>query len=204
MWWRHALRGWKLKLNLVDHIYACLLSSLVNRQKQWKKDEVDRIANLPDPDLPEGHRKMANEERKETLTKLQDSKCHPARQSDQSPMTLLYRSFHVYQHVTSFSNLRAHWLAERTNAVGFRTQNMFNAWAKTLEYSSKYTNILNPNVREDRPGVRWQLWQIVRFVLGSKKPQNELSRAAVWKKLLTWRAGFVLVTKYLFIWDYIK
>ena len=37
-----------------------------------------------------------------------------------------YRSFHVYQHVTSFSNMRAHWLAERTNAVGFRTQNMFN------------------------------------------------------------------------------
>ena len=120
------------------------------------------------------------------------------------PSVVYYRSFHVYQHVTSFSNMRAHWLAERTNAVGFRTQNMFNAWAKTLEYSSKYTNILNPNVREDRPGVRWQLWQIVRFVLGSKKPQNELSRAAVWKKLLTWRAGFVLVTKYLFIWDYIK
>ena len=100
--------------------------------------------------------------------------------------------------------MRAHWLAEGTKAAGFRTQNMFNVWAKTLEYSSKYTNILNPNVREDRPGVLWQLWQIVRFVLGSKKPQNELSRAAVWKKLLTWRAGFVLVTKYLFIWDYIK
>ena len=98
-----------------------------------------------------------------------------------------YRSFHVYQHVTSFSNMRAQWLAERTNAVGFRTQNMFNVWAKTLEYSSKYTNILNPNVREDRPGVRWQLWQIVRFVLGSRKPQKSeltFSRTAVWTKLL--------------------
>ena len=81
-----------MPLRLIYHIsnYDCLLCSLVNRQKQWKKDEVDRIANLPDPDLPDGHRKMANEERKETLRKLQESKCHPARQSDQSPMTLLY------------------------------------------------------------------------------------------------------------------
>ena len=115
---------------------------------------------------------------------------------DLSFLGMFYRSFHVYQHVTSFSNMRAHWLAERTNAVCFRTQNMFNVWAKTLEYSSKYTNILNPNVREDRPGVRWQLWQIVRFVLGSRKPQNELLVGRLFGQSCWYTGRLCLVTKY--------
>ena len=74
----------------------------------------------------------------------------------------LYRSFHVYQHVTSFSHMRGALVGRRTTAAGFHMQNMCDVWAKTLEYRSKYTHILNPTVRED---IRWQLGQIVTFVL---------------------------------------
>ena len=111
-----------------------------------------------------------------------------------------YRSFHVYQHVTSFSHMRGALVGRRTTAAGFHMQNMCNVWTKTLEYRSKYTHILNPTVRED---IRWQLWQIVRFVLCSKKRQNELSREPVCSKLLI-HGPATLVTKYKFILDYKK
>ncbi|XP_072038920.1 enkurin domain-containing protein 1-like [Amphiura filiformis] len=45
---------------------------LQNRQNQWKKEEEDRIRNTPDPDMPPGHRKMPNDERKKTLQILKD------------------------------------------------------------------------------------------------------------------------------------
>ena len=61
----------------------------------------------------------------------------------------VYRSFHVYQHVTSFSHMRGALVGRRTTAAGFHMQNMCDVGAKTLEYRSKYTHILNPTVRED-------------------------------------------------------
>ena len=64
-----------------------------------------------------------------------------------------YRRFHVYQHVTSFSHMRSALVGKRTTATGFYRQNMCNVCANTLEYWSKYTNILNPTLREDRPVV---------------------------------------------------
>ena len=64
-------------------------------------------------------------------------------------MCLQYRSFHVYQHVTSFSHMRGALVGRRTTAAGFHMQNMCDVGAKTLEYRSKYTHISNPTVRED-------------------------------------------------------
>ena len=87
-----------------------------------------------------------------------------------------YRRFHVYQHVTSFSHMRSALVGKRTTATSFHRQNTGNVFANTLEYWSKYTNILNPTLREDRPV---EVWQIVRSVLGLKKRQDELSRSVV-------------------------
>ena len=70
-------------------------------------------------------------------------------------------------------------VCKRTTATSFHRQNMCSICANTLEYWSKYTNILNPTVREDRSVVCWQVWQIVRSVLGLKKRHDELSRSAV-------------------------
>ena len=58
--------------------------------------------------------------------------------------------------------MRGALVGRRTTAAGFHMQNMYDVWAKTLEYRAKYTHILNPTVRED---IRWQLGQIVTFVL---------------------------------------
>ena len=90
--------------------------------------------------------------------------------------SILYRRFHVYQHVTSFSHMRSALVGKRTTATSFHRQNTGNVFANTLEYWSKYTNILNPTLREDRPV---EVWQIVRSVLGLKKRQDELSRSVV-------------------------
>ena len=46
---------------------------------------------------------------------------------------------------------------KRTTAISFHRQNMCSVCANTLEYWSKYTNILNPTVREDRSVVCLQL-----------------------------------------------
>lgn len=43
---------------------------LKSRQEQWKKDEEERIANTPDPSVPEGHRVLPDNERQETLALL--------------------------------------------------------------------------------------------------------------------------------------
>ncbi|XP_064630674.1 enkurin domain-containing protein 1-like [Lineus longissimus] len=46
---------------------------LDKRQREWKAEEVRRIAEAPDPDCPPGHKKMPNEERKKTLDLLKES-----------------------------------------------------------------------------------------------------------------------------------
>lgn len=50
-----------------------IFNSLETRRGQWKKNEEDRIANTPDPDLPPGHRVLPESERKTTLTLLKQS-----------------------------------------------------------------------------------------------------------------------------------
>ena len=44
--------------------------SLKERVSQWKEEERERIANLPDPTVPEGHVVMDQREKEETLTVL--------------------------------------------------------------------------------------------------------------------------------------
>lgn len=46
---------------------------LVNRQRTWEREEQERIANTPDPDLPPGHKIMPKSEQRETLEKLKAS-----------------------------------------------------------------------------------------------------------------------------------
>ncbi|KAH3863580.1 enkurin domain-containing protein 1-like isoform X1 [Dreissena polymorpha] len=43
---------------------------LKTRKEQWKKQEEERIANIPDPSCPDGHKALAEAERKETLELL--------------------------------------------------------------------------------------------------------------------------------------
>eukprot|EP00106_Octopus_bimaculoides_P007834 XP_014775276.1 PREDICTED: enkurin domain-containing protein 1-like isoform X2 [Octopus bimaculoides] len=44
---------------------------LKERQAQWVKDEEERIANIPDPTVPPGHKVLPDNERVETLELLQ-------------------------------------------------------------------------------------------------------------------------------------
>ena len=57
--------------------------------------------------------------------------------------------------------------------------------ASSGDFYRSFHNILNSTVtscREDRPGVRRQLWQIIRIVLGKKKRQDELINS--WERWL--------------------
>jgi hypothetical protein len=44
------------------------------RKQQWKDEEAERVASIPDPEMPPGHRKMEENERRETLQKLKQSR----------------------------------------------------------------------------------------------------------------------------------
>lgn len=46
---------------------------LQSRKEQWKKEEEERIANMPDVALPPGHKMMPEEERLQTLQILQSN-----------------------------------------------------------------------------------------------------------------------------------
>ncbi|XP_067928363.1 enkurin domain-containing protein 1-like [Watersipora subatra] len=46
---------------------------LEKRKEEWKNEEVERIRNTPDPDMPPGHKLMPSEERCETLNLLHQS-----------------------------------------------------------------------------------------------------------------------------------
>jgi len=48
-------------------------SYLKNRQSRWKKEEEERIANMPDPTIPTGHSLMPEAERLKTLEVLKKS-----------------------------------------------------------------------------------------------------------------------------------
>ena len=52
---------------------ALIVFSLQQRKKQWEEEEQQRLASIPDPDLPEGHKLMPDAERRETLEKLKAS-----------------------------------------------------------------------------------------------------------------------------------
>ena len=68
------MRNWH-KDSFLTH-YNSLHFSLVNRQKSWHREEQERIAAIPDPDLPEGHRVMPQHERLAMLEKLRASRSY--------------------------------------------------------------------------------------------------------------------------------
>ena len=67
-----------------------------------------------------------------------------------------------------FHTCAVHWLAKEQQPPAFTGKTRATC---SPTHWSKYTNILNPTLREDRPV---EVWQIVRSVLGLKKRQDEL------------------------------
>ena len=61
---------------LSSHKYPSPPLSLQSRVAQWKAEEKERVANLPDPTVPEGHTVMPRAEKEETLNVLVKSKIH--------------------------------------------------------------------------------------------------------------------------------
>jgi len=62
----------------ISHISAAsslfLIRSLQSRQKRWQREDRERIRNMPDPTVPEGHTVLPDQERRETLATLKNSK----------------------------------------------------------------------------------------------------------------------------------
>ncbi|XP_033752659.1 enkurin domain-containing protein 1-like [Pecten maximus] len=52
------------------HKFGEVPKYLQSRKVQWKKNEEDRIANIPDPEMPPGHRALPEAERRTTLSLL--------------------------------------------------------------------------------------------------------------------------------------
>lgn len=63
----------KKEKDLEEHKRGGIPKYLRDRQRHWKKEEEQRIANLPDPTIPEGHTLMEDNQRKLTLSKLKKS-----------------------------------------------------------------------------------------------------------------------------------
>lgn len=59
---------------------------LQKRQKEWQEQEEDRVASIPDPEMPPGHRRMDDTERKATLTKLQQTQTELLQQLGHMPI----------------------------------------------------------------------------------------------------------------------
>lgn len=59
---------------------------LLQRKEQRAQEEAAKRASQPDPDMPPGHRKMADEERHETLKRLQESQQQLLLQLGQLPV----------------------------------------------------------------------------------------------------------------------
>lgn len=56
------------------------------RQEQWKQEESERIANMPDPSIPPGHTLMPQEERLQTLASLQKNQAELLTQLNALPV----------------------------------------------------------------------------------------------------------------------
>jgi hypothetical protein len=61
---------------------------LVQRQKQWAKDEADFLASQPDPNAPPGTVLMTDQERIETLRQLTESECEVRKQLASLPLVI--------------------------------------------------------------------------------------------------------------------
>ncbi|XP_071808410.1 enkurin domain-containing protein 1-like [Asterias amurensis] len=71
-----AMAAESLKIKQIKDMQTYQKGSVPNylkgRQQQWKKAEEERIRNIPDPDMPPGHKMMPKEERLKTLAVLKD------------------------------------------------------------------------------------------------------------------------------------
>jgi len=45
----------------------------VERKETWRKETEERMASIPDPDMPAGHRMMSEQERRATLEEIRQS-----------------------------------------------------------------------------------------------------------------------------------
>lgn len=57
---------------LANHKRGAVPQYLRERQEQWKQEDAERLASLPDPSVPPGHIRMPNHQRIETLQILKN------------------------------------------------------------------------------------------------------------------------------------
>ncbi|XP_033099636.1 enkurin domain-containing protein 1-like isoform X2 [Anneissia japonica] len=62
----------KRKADMENYNKGQVPKYLRNRQQQWQADEAERIRNIPDPEMPPGHKMMPKEERIKTLNILKE------------------------------------------------------------------------------------------------------------------------------------
>lgn len=65
--------------SIISKLYKQFLMQcryLTDRKAEWARIEEERLKNLPDPDCPEGHIRMPDSEKLETLAKLQKSRIY--------------------------------------------------------------------------------------------------------------------------------
>lgn len=55
------------------YLLTCVFS-LVQRKEQWKREEEERQASMPDPSIPPGHILMPKHEQQQTLQLLTQRK----------------------------------------------------------------------------------------------------------------------------------
>lgn len=61
---------------ITTHNTTQIYFSLKERQNQWKLEEEERLAKVPDPSIPPGHTLMPTDERLKTLKVLRERKFH--------------------------------------------------------------------------------------------------------------------------------
>ena len=59
--------------SLFFYLLTCVFS-LIQRKEQWKREEEERQASMPDPSIPPGHILMPKHEQQQTLQLLRQRK----------------------------------------------------------------------------------------------------------------------------------
>ncbi|XP_006816686.1 enkurin domain-containing protein 1-like isoform X2 [Saccoglossus kowalevskii] len=84
-----AVENYQRKQNekLEHHKRGAVPSYLQSRKKQWEAEEEERRQNIPDPDMPEGHKAMPQKERLETLEVLKQKEKELNNEIQKLPIT---------------------------------------------------------------------------------------------------------------------
>ncbi|XP_076819114.1 uncharacterized protein LOC143464936 isoform X2 [Clavelina lepadiformis] len=114
-------------------------SYLRSRQKLWEKQERERVRNMPDPTVPEGHSVMPEKERQNTLATLKQ--------------TVTSRIFEKQEKTT-----KSMYLSRSTceNGLVARHHNPFSSITQTIYYddqsAEQWANVSGSSIYAERPG----------------------------------------------------